>query len=141
MIQPKKRLCEEWKDIKGYEGSYKISNFGHVKSINRIIENGSSQIKGEQSIGSRILTPRINPAGYHRVSLSIKCKVKDFYVHRLVAKSFVKNPDNLPQISHINQDKGDNSFTNLKWCSHSQVIKNTMNNGMFIGSYGWNKNN
>lgn len=99
-----------WKDIKGYE-NYQISNIGIVKSLDRIIidkNNRPMKYKG------KILKPLKNGNGYFYVVLPQK---KYIYIHRLVATHFVDNPNNEKVIDHINNNKSDNNYTNLQWCS------------------------
>lgn len=97
---------EIWKDIKGYEGLYQISNLGRVKSLG----NGKSRKE-------KILKPRKNSAGYLRVMLCKEGKIKDFYIHRLVANTFLSNPNNYTQINHKNEIKTCNYVSNLEWCT------------------------
>ena len=92
---------EIWKDIEGYEGLYQVSNMGRVKSLKF----------GKE----RILNPSKNR--YVIVTLSKDNKTNYFQVHRLVAKAFIPNPHNLPQVNHRNEDKTDNRVDNLEWCS------------------------
>lgn len=108
---------EIWKDIKGYEELYQISNFGRVKRKNY----------RNTGIG-KILKNKKNSYGYFIVGLCENAKVKTFSVHRLVAQAFIPNPDNLPQVNHKDEDKTNNivwinedgsidySKTNLEWC-------------------------
>ena len=74
---------EIWKDVQGYEGYYQVSNLGRVKSLER-------KSKLNRKIKERILAPREHTGGYLRVQLSRK----DFYIHRLVAETFIPNPEN-----------------------------------------------
>lgn len=97
---------EIWKDIEGYEGLYKVSNLGRVKSLNY---NHTGKEK--------ILRPKKERNGYLRVNLYKNGKNKMFTVHRLVAEAFLENPDNLPQINHKNEIKTDNSVNNLEFCT------------------------
>lgn len=104
---------EIWKDVVGYEGLYEVSNFGKVKSAKRC---GS---KGE------ILATSMS-SGYYRVNLS-NGKCKKFLVHRLVAKSFLENPNGLPQINHKDLCKTNNILSNLEWCSRSENMRHRHN--------------
>lgn len=69
------------------------------------------------------LKPRIHTKGYLRVCLRNDNKSKDFYIHRLVAKYYIKNPNNYKEINHIDNDKTNNRFKNLEWCSRSENLK------------------
>lgn len=102
-------------DIKGFEGSYQVSNLGRVKSIGRSITyaNGIVHIVEE-----KILKLRITPKGYVHICLVDANKKKhNKAVHRLVAQAFIPNPNNLPQVNHINEIQKDNNVANLEWCS------------------------
>ena len=99
-------MKETWKDIKGYEGLYQISNLGRVKSLKR---NGT--IKQD-----RILKQYIDKYGYCYVGLRNK-NIKKFKIHRLVAESFIQNRCNLAQINHKDENKKNNKVENLEWCS------------------------
>lgn len=100
--------AEIWKDIKGYEGLYQISNFGKVKSLQRQKE--------------RILTPTDNGHGYLIVGLKKGTKRNNYYVHRLVASSFIENPDNKKYVNHLDYDKANNKADNLEWCSQKENV-------------------
>ena len=97
---------EIWKDIKGYEGKYKVSNLGNVKSLNY-----------NRTCKERILKYGINTDGYLFVGLSKNGIHKNFLIHRLTAQAFIENPDNLPQVNHIDEDKSNNCVENLEWCT------------------------
>lgn len=95
-------MQEEWKDIEGYEGLYKVSSFGRIKSL----------YGGEE----RIMKQANHGHGYLMCALTKNGKLKSFTVHRLVAKAFIPNPSNLPQVNHIDENKENNRVDNLEWC-------------------------
>lgn len=104
---------EVWKDIRGYEGLYQVSNMGRVKSLSHTIlrSNGFPQ-----SFGERILSPR-HSNGYRMVTLCSIGEQGNFYVHRLVADAFIPNPNGYKEVNHKNEDKADNRAENIEWCS------------------------
>lgn len=112
-------MNEIWKDIPQYEGLYQVSNYGRVKSVGRYKEfkrNDCHTIIKEW-IPERIKAQNTNNCGYQYVQLYKNNKRKKEYVHRLVAMAFLPNPDNLPQVNHIDEDKANNFLDNLEWCS------------------------
>lgn len=98
-----KVIGEVWKPIPNYEGFYEVSNTGKVRSIYRY---------------RRVLKPMISNTGYERVDLFKNKNRKQFSVHRLVAMSFVSNPDVKPFVNHKDENKLNNSADNLEWVSH-----------------------
>src|SRR5690625_126948 len=105
---------EIWKDVVGYEGYYEVSNVGRVKRVRRHItgKNGVTRYwKG------RILAQTKNLDGYMTVILSKKGKTNILGVHRLVAKAFIKNPNNKPVTNHKDENKENNNVDNLEWCT------------------------
>lgn len=102
---------EIWKDIKGYEGLYQVSNFGRIKSIKR------KNTKG----GIRKLN--VDKYGYNYIILYNYDIIKTLKVHRLVAKAFIPNPNNLPQINHKDKNRKNNRVDNLEWCDVTYNIQ------------------
>lgn len=103
------RTLEEWKDIKGYEGLYQVSDLGRVRSLDRLSADGR-RLKGQ------FLKPYKNKGGYVCVTLCKNGQIKGFQIHRLVAEAFIPNPDNFPQVNHRNERRDDNKAFNLEWC-------------------------
>lgn len=107
-------MQEIWKDIKGYEGLYQISNFGNVYS----------------KITNKKLKPFANEKGYLRVELRKNKSRKNFKVHRLVAIMFISNPNGYNEVNHIDGNKQNNKIENLEWCSHKcnmiHAVKNNL---------------
>lgn len=105
MIRPMGE-SEIWKEIKGYEGMYMVSNYGRVLSCRGGL--------------MKIMNPSITAKGYLRVSFHIRPVFKQYMVHRLVALAFIPNINNMPEINHKNGDKKDNRVSNLEWCTSKE---------------------
>lgn len=114
-------MNEIWRDVVGYEGLYQVSNIGRVKSLPR---NGT--IKEE-----RILKPRITKNGYLYVHLRNGSISKYVKVHKMVAVAFIPNPENKPQINHINGIKTDNRVDNLEWNTASENMLHAIKLGLY----------
>lgn len=110
---------EIWKDIKGFEGIYQISNLGNVKSYDKHIKNGNGYAvrKGKQ------LKPNLTKGGYYSVHLYIgQRKREPKLIHRLVAEQFLPNPNNYPQVNHKDENKLNNRVDNLEWCTENIIV-------------------
>ena len=101
-------MSEEYIDIKGYEGLYKINKNGDVFSVKK----------------NKILKLRSDKDGYYKVGLYKECKEKLFFLHRLIALNFIENPENLPVVDHIDRNKTNNNIENLRWSTYSDNSKN-----------------
>ena len=101
------QIMEIWLSIKGYEGIYEVSNKGRVRSLDRVGYN-------KQNLSGIILKPDINN-GYKRVRLYKHGRCKTYKISRLVAETFIDNPNNLPIVGHWNDTKTDDRVINLYW--------------------------
>lgn len=110
-------MKEIWKDIKDYEGLYQISNYGRVKRLSKQKRNYNINTKNYDIIilPDKIVTPQLNQYGYYRIGLTKNGKRKCYSVHRLVAQSFIPNPENKLQINHKDENKQNNCVDNLEW--------------------------
>ena len=113
---------ETWKNIKGYEGLYQVSDQGRVKSLERIIIKKDGR---KFTVKERVLKPGVTKDGYLIVALHAGDKQKTLTVHRLVCQAFHKNPENKPCVNHIDENKTNNAANNLEWCT----VKENNNHG------------
>lgn len=110
--------------IPGFEGKYKVSSLGYVLRVDYVYyrEDGVKQTKKQKKLGGSKLTPK----GYMRVRLDGKTK----FIHQIIAENFIPNPNNLPQINHIDGNKLNNNSNNLEWVTNQEnrdhAVKNRL---------------
>ena len=118
---------EEWKIIEDFP-NYMVSNMGRVKSLRKKIiyqtNNRWGKCKCEKIYEEKILKNYLSKRGYYVVNLSQNSKSTQFKIHKLVATAFIPNPENKPQIDHINTDRTDNRVENLRWVSNKENMNN-----------------
>lgn len=114
-------MKEIWKDIEGYEGIYQVSNLGRVRSVDRYVQHNYGGLKFQSG---KILKPSIQNTGYYYVLLYKNGKALRKTLHRIIAKAFIPNPENKPQIDHINGIRTDNRIENLRWVTPSENNSN-----------------
>lgn len=106
---------EEWKDIAGYEGLYQVSNYGRIKRLERLVYYGN---RSPFLVKEKILELTNHKRGYKTIMLHKNKKSKLWLVHRLVALTFMPNPNNYPQVNHKDENKLNNKVENLEWCTN-----------------------
>ena len=115
-LNPQTLRGEIWAWIEGYKGYYQISTYGRLKSLHR----------GKE----KILRPYADKDGYLKVSISIESKKQGFFVHRLVAKAFLANPENKPEVNHKFGNKFDNYYKHLEWSTTKENIDHSIITGL-----------
>lgn len=117
------------KDIPGYEGRYAINRYGRVWGYK----------KHRSPAGWRKTS--ISWQGYERIQLRRDGKYQNWSIHRLVAITFIPNPDDLPELNHKDGDKRNNVVDNIEWCNHSHNIRHADLTGLRVmpsGKDNWN---
>lgn len=117
---------EVWKPIDGYIGLYEVSNYGRVKSLKRTVWHKGNGCY--MTLSERIMKLRKRKDDYLDVPLHKDGKVRRYLVHRLVSVAFIPNPDNLPQINHLDEDKENNCIDNLEWITCKENINHGTHN-------------
>ncbi len=127
-------MKEIWKDIKGYEDSYQVSNYGNVKSLKRKVCVAHHNRNGYRTVSERILKNNNDGRGYYFVRLSKKGIVKFFSVHRLVLLNFLPNPKNKRCVNHKDCNPKNNHINNLEWCTHKENSEHAKKHGKYVFS-------
>lgn len=110
---------EEWRDVVGYEGLYKISNHGRVFSL--ITETKGPRVMKKKRPG--LLSPQLSVRNGKQY-ITVRFGNKHHYLHRLIAEAFIPNPNNHNEIDHIDRDGTNNSISNLRWVNHKMNQNN-----------------
>ncbi len=123
---------EVWKDIKGFEGYYQISNYGRVKSLSRPVYLVGSGIF-HRFKKETIKKPKIDKDGYECVTLSVNGYDKTFAIHRLVALHFLTVPDDYleKEINHKDYNRRNNYYENLEWVTHKDNVQYSSEQGRY----------
>lgn len=121
-------MQEIWKPIKNLEGLYEVSNFGNVRSVDRVIEQENSHGTGimKRKLKGEMIHPFDNGHGYLVVNLPNGCKRKNHYVHRLVADAFLGEPLKGQVINHKDYNTRNNDVRNLEWCTQKENVAHSI---------------
>lgn len=132
-------MKEVWKPIPGFESLYEASSEGRIRSISKVIKTYNG---GEWVRKSRIKKATVTKDGYLQTKLCKNGKPYSFKIHRLIAMTWLENPDNLPEVNHKNEIKTDNRVSNLEWCSRRYNInygtarkRAGISNGIAVAQY------
>ena len=120
-------MIEIWKDVTGFDGLYQISNFGRVKSLEKIYYTGNYMSKRVQK---EIVLKPYSTGRYLCVNLSNKGLNKNYKIHRLVAIHFIPIIDGKPEVNHIDGNRLNNNVSNLEWCNRSENQFHAYKNGL-----------
>lgn len=118
--------AEIWKDIRGYEGLYQVSNLGRIKSTSP----GLKFVKGSPS--ELIMKQSLSSSGYLHVQLYKAHVPATVLVHKVVAQAFIDNPEGKPEVNHIDSDRTNNRVSNLEWATKSENMKHSFNRGYHV---------
>lgn len=113
--------------VAGYIGIYEVSDTGLVRSMDRVVTLANGK---RRRINGKQLSPKRSRDGYLFLSLSKNGVSKTNYLHRLVATAYIPNPNELPEVNHLDGIKTNNAVTNLDWCSHSDNVRHAYATGL-----------
>lgn len=120
---------EKYCPITNYEDLYLINGYGNIKSKDRKVKNN----RGFRIIKGKMLKPKLDNHGYLKIGLTKNKQQKSYFIHRLVAMTFIPNPSEYPIVNHINGNKLDNSIDNLEWCDAKHNIEHAYATGLKKG--------
>lgn len=130
----------QWKEIKGFEGYYEVSDIGTVRSVDRVvydIKARARKLRGKELKLCEAIDNTRNTEGYYVVNLRKNGTSNVRFVHRLVAEAFIPNPNNLPTINHKNGNKHDNTVSNLEWATFSENNTHALLNNLRHPRSNW----
>jgi hypothetical protein len=125
---------EIWKNIKGFANTYQISNYGNVRSVKYVKHLIKDELKFRKhwietiEVKHKLLSPALSGSGYLSVGLMKNNVRKSHYVHRLVAETFIKNPNKKLTVNHIDGNKQNNNVDNLEWMTQKENVNHYWNN-------------
>jgi len=122
---------EIWKDIEGYEGVYKVSNLGRVKTMSRVVPYNHALTRERHTRTTKEAIRKIgNCKGYNTVNISKDGLCRTTRLCRVVATAFIPNPENKPCVNHIDSNKSNDCVSNLEWCTYKENMAHAKENGL-----------
>lgn len=125
----KAMISEEWRTINSSNGMYDVSNLGRVRSHDYVQYRSNGKVMCNFHLKGRILQPFKTGKGYWTVFINDRQRKK---VHRLVAEAFLENPNDLPEVNHIDGNKDNNAVNNLEWVTTKQNIEHAVRNRLNV---------
>jgi len=120
------QLKEEWRLIPGCL-NYEASNLGKIRSIDKVVNHNYGGLAIKKG---KLLKMYIDTKGYYSTGVILEGKARTISVHRLIALAFIPNPENKPQVNHINGIKTDNNVLNLEWVTSSENVQHAWDTGL-----------
>jgi hypothetical protein len=108
---------ETWKEVQGTNGLLSVSNYGRVKGRRKVLK------------------AQLDHKGYERIRFTVDRVKMSARVHRLVAEAFISNPENKPQVNHIDGNKSNNHYSNLEWVTNKENAHHAIKNGLFNNTF------
>jgi hypothetical protein len=124
---------EIWKDIPGYEGIYQASNLGRIKSLSKTVNISNGK---KRNVLEKLFNLRTNNYGYNVVTMYLNGKMQSKRSNRVIALTFIPNPENKPYVNHINGIKNDDRVVNLEWCTAKENSIHAVKKGLLKNSSG-----
>lgn len=129
-------MNEIWREIPGFDGRYLASSLGNLKSISVAVSHCPKGKWLKRVIPEKAIKTSSDKFGYRRTTLTHNGKRKNWLVHRLIAISFIRNPDNLPCVNHIDSCTHNNRIENLEWVDHAGNMRHAALRGRMASNSG-----
>ncbi|AKO60977.1 HNH endonuclease [Pseudoalteromonas phage H101] len=124
---------EQWKDVVGFEGFYEVSSFGRVRGKDRVVIDKRGR---KLRIKSKVIAQELHKTKSYRVRLTVVGVKYSKSVHRLVAEAFIPNPENKPEVNHIDGIRLNNNLYNLEWCTREENMIHAVDTGLINNPFG-----